>query len=298
MKKIYLIAAAALALAACDNNNDDTPVPSSVAAQITATIGESVTSRAGGTHWDADDRIGITAVIGVTPEPFVNMRYTTAAGDGAFSGEPIYIYNPMTLTAYYPFYEEISAETTTIETSTEAAKQTADDQPSFDFLYAKKEGITTDNITVNLQFAHMMSKLTFIFTDGDGTDVSKLTSYTVEGLVLKGTFDTAAGTCSAKSGVAAQEITMDVTGKVTSGALLPSLIIFPQDIAAEKNVSLRITDSEDQRYVCDLGFSGKSFEAGKNYQFNVTVNKPGLNIDKIEIKGWETSEKSIDATIE
>lgn len=55
MKKIFIIAAAAIALAACDKNEDN-PATSPVAAKIYATIGESVTSRVVDQKWNAGDR--------------------------------------------------------------------------------------------------------------------------------------------------------------------------------------------------------------------------------------------------
>ncbi|MDE6287327.1 MAG: fimbrillin family protein [Muribaculaceae bacterium] len=203
MKKIFLLATTALALAAC--SNDDNYVDRPVAAQFTATIGQSNVSRVSGSSWDKNDMIGITTTFNNQVGPFINMRYTTAEGDGAFAGNTIYIYNPMSLTAYYPFAgDEGTApkEQGVISAVTDAEHQQPENQKKIDFLFASKAEITTDDANVALEFSHKMSKLTFIFIDGKGADVSKISAYKIEGLALEGSFDTATGVCAAKSDVA------------------------------------------------------------------------------------------------
>lgn len=80
MKKILLFAAATLALAAC--NNDDEYVDNGpVAVQVTATIRENAMTRASNTSWAAGDKIGITT-LRKDESKYINMEYTTTAGDG------------------------------------------------------------------------------------------------------------------------------------------------------------------------------------------------------------------------
>lgn len=105
MKKIFLLAAITLALAACDNN-EDSLVSSPVAAKISATIGESTLSRAVDDSWAKGDQIGISSTVGSVVGPYINLKYTTKDGDGQFKGTELFFYKPMTLTAYYPFVGE------------------------------------------------------------------------------------------------------------------------------------------------------------------------------------------------
>lgn len=58
MKKIYILAAAALALASCDNNIDN-PDNSSEPIKVYASIGDAAISRAADTSWADGDEIGI-----------------------------------------------------------------------------------------------------------------------------------------------------------------------------------------------------------------------------------------------
>lgn len=287
MKKIYLLAAATLALAACNNEDNYTDEP--VAAQITATIGNSPFSRASGASWAANDKIGITMV-----GKYFNMEYTNVDVDGMFTGNAMYFTNhtdPVNFTAYYPFTGTEGIVPDAIEKSITAEDQTPDNQAAFDFLYAHEEGITGKNPKVAFTFSHMMSKLTFIFKSGNSADVSQIISYSVEGLVQDGTFDTATGECKANSSASATSLTIATTD-VKEGEKLPSLIVFPQDGSAAK---LRIKDSEGQDYECSLTFDNNRLESGNNYQFTVTVNKTGLTVNKSTITDWDTKESSTSA---
>lgn len=287
MKKIYILAVAMLALVACDNN-DDNPITSQVVANITATIGESAQSRAVDTQWGNGDKIGITTIFQSKVGPFVNMEYTTESGDGVFTGNMIYIYNPMSVTAYYPFRGTENTAPGIISASTTADKQTSAKQLEFDYLYASLSDVNTDNPNVTLNFAHKMSKITFIFTKGDGADVSKINSYTIDKLVLDGTFNPATGDCAAKKGVDAQELTLDLPeGSVSNNVALPSLIVFPQEL---ETVMLKIKDSEGQYYTCNLTIEDGALKAGNHYQYTVKVSKTEVKLQKTTITDWETSD--------
>ena len=288
MKKIFLLAAAVMALAACNNADNDVDGP--VAAKVTATIGQSALTRASETLWANGDKIGITM-----GDRYTNVPYTTA-GNGVFTGDTMYFKNktePVTLTAYYPFAGTKGTAPGLIEASTIADNQTTDKQPEFDFLYARKENATGSEPNVNFTFSHRMSKLTLIFKNGNnGTDVGKLTSYQIDGLVLDGTFDTTTGVCAANN-VAPESLSMATTG-VESGKQLPSLIVFPQATAG-KTVTLKIKDNENQDYACTLNFGNDGIVSGNNYQFTITVNKTGLIVNTSTIIDWNKQESSADA---
>ncbi|MDE6287326.1 MAG: fimbrillin family protein [Muribaculaceae bacterium] len=285
MKKIIFLAAATLALAACNNDNI---IDEPVAAKITATISNGNASRASGASWGAGDKIGITM-----GDKYFNMCYTTPDDKGLFTGTAMYFTNhtePVNFTAYYPFTGTEGTAPGTIEWTVTAEDQTSEKQVEFDFLYAREDGVTGESAKVAFQFSHMMSKLTFIFKSGAGADVSKIASYSVEGLVMDGTFDTATGECKAKA-TSASPLTFTLTD-VKEEEKLPALIVFPQDGSA---AMLRIKDSEGQDYECSLPFDNNALESGNNYQFTVTVSKTGLTINKSTITDWNTMESSTGA---
>ncbi|MDE6647185.1 MAG: fimbrillin family protein, partial [Prevotella sp.] len=119
MKKIFLLAAAVMALAACNNADNDVDGP--VAAKVTATIGQSALTRASETLWANGDKIGITM-----GDRYTNVPYTTA-GNGVFTGAAMYFKNktePVNFTAYYPYVGTEGSVPGLVEASTIADNQT------------------------------------------------------------------------------------------------------------------------------------------------------------------------------
>lgn len=275
MKKILFLAAATFTLAAC--NNDDNYVDEPITAQISATIEKSAVTRASGTSWANDDEIGITMT--GNNVSYVNQKYTTSAGDGKFIGPAMYFKNhidQMTLTAYYPFAGTEGTAPGIIETSTTFERQTTDEQPKFDFLYAKAENVTGCDPNVTFTFTHQMSKITLKFQNGNGADVNKIASYQIDGLILNGTFNTATGECAVTN-------TAPAPLSITMGTV-SSLIVFPQATAG-KTVKLKITDSDEQDYACTLNFGDDGIVAGNNYLYTITVSKTGLSVNS-SITEW------------
>lgn len=301
MKKIFLLAAVTLALAACDNNDDISNQPSGIV-NVTATIGESTLSRASDDKWSAGDEIGISSTLikedGTSVSgPYINEKYTTTSGDGNFTGTPLYYYPSMTLTAYYPFTSPDNIDSNgKITAYTTVEYQTADKQPKIDFLWDGESSIHKNadgKPGIDFNFSHKMSKLTLTFKKGDdaegSVDVSKIISYEIEGLKLEGKFDTKTGVCAVNNEAVAQLLSINPT-VVENGVPLPSLILFPQTPGTDK-VKLHIYTNEipKQHYVCTLSFSsGGVIEKGNSYQYTITVNKTGLTINQSNITNWTT----------
>lgn len=293
MKKILLFAAATLTLAACNNDNEyinNTPV----AAQITANIGNSISSRAAGTAWATGDKIGITTLRG-NESKYVNMEYTTENGDGKFTGTPMYFQDAqaeVTFTAYYPFTGAEGTAPDIIENNTRATQQPLEKQPTFDYLWDSRVG-KKGQPNINFEFAHKMSKITMTFQDGEGTDVNKIESYSFDGLVLEGTFNPVTGEAKAKE-MDPETLTLNVEN-VISGSARPSIIVYPQTTAG--HVVLHIV-KDSQTYKCELAFAGGELIAGTDYQYTITLNKTGAEVTKSVIHPWSSQTGTGDATME
>lgn len=294
MKKIFFIAAATLALAACDKN-DDNPVSSSFVAEISATIEDN--SRAEDNKWDVDDVIGITATAGDKVAPQFNVKYTTIEGNGIFIGNPIYFYTNLIATAYYPFTGDEYVDPGIIEATTDKSNQSVENQPYIDFLWdSRTVDITTGVPILSFQFSHRMCKLTFIFENGnDGTDVSKITSYEISGLVLDGSFNTSTGDCAAKPSPQAPLSIPIPEGTVKHGEAVPSLIVFPQTV---DTVTMKIKDNQNQDYTCNLNFTDNCLESGNNYTYTIIVKKTGLVLKQSGINEWADNTTDTDAVSE
>lgn len=290
MKKYILLAAAAVSLAACDT--EDKYIDDPVAARITATIGESALSRARDKDWEEGDAIGVF----MSGRSF-NIKHVTENGDGIFAGKPIYFKNrqePVNITAYYPYTGSEGETPDVITATTEVERQTPSKQSDFDFLYATKENVTGANPDINLTFSHMMSKLTFVFKNGnDGTDVRKITTCEISGLILEGSFNPATGECEANSATAVSPLRLTPT--VEHAKELPSLILFPQTV---EKVTMKITDNQEQEYSCELKFNNNRLESGNNYKYTIVVNKTALNIEKFTIEDWSEQKITTDASSE
>lgn len=279
MKNFILLTAVAFTLGAC--NNEDNYIDEPVPAHISATIGGDAQSRASDVTWDTGDNIGISM-----GNRYINLQYTTENGDGMFTGELMFFRNKheqVSITAYYPYTGSEGEAPGVIEASTGTAYQTVTEQPKIDFLYAVKEDASGAEPDVNLTFSHKMSKLTFIFKSGNiGTDVSKITSCEINGLVLEGTFNTATGECIAKSDT--PSAILNLTPTVSTDNASASAIIFPQSV---NNLSIRIHDSENQDYAGELNLGTSGITAGNNYQFTITVKKTELSVTT-DITDWKT----------
>lgn len=321
MKRIYLLAFAALGLAACDNT--DTPAPPAGTLKISATIGESAPSRAVDQSWYEGDEIGITSTVGSVVRPYKNVKYTytTESEDYNFKGTPLFFYSPMTLTAYYPFTGAEGAlpgNNGIIEANTRPENQKPELQTKIDFLWDSKTGVDKQDFSatephVNFVFSHKMSKVTFTFQSSPETvvnnivvagpvDVGDMVNYTLKGLSLDGTFNTATGVCATTGSVS--DLAIDMTkGTVEDNNSVLPLILFPQTLA-DGSAELHIyTDELNdpahlQHYNCKLNFSNGEIKAGYNYKYTIKVTKNGLIIGNLTVEQWFEESRFIVATID
>lgn len=298
-KSAWAIMGSVLFLAACNNDELDNEL---VTAQITADIQQSVATRTttdngGNTVWEPGDEIGITTSNNGTTN-YTNIKYTAGSTDGNFIGKAIYFQDAqatVTFNAYYPFSGNEDTDPGILENETSTDNQDATGghsaQSKIDYLWATTTG-NSKFPNIEFTFEHRMSQITLIFKNGLDTDVSQITAYSIEGLVLKGTFNTADGTAASKSGKQAATLSFTDITAPTNEQAIPSLIFYPQDAT---NVTLKIT-LNGQPYSCELDFSkfnpANELVAGNNYTFTITVDKTGMTVNKSDIKPWNTDNTS------
>lgn len=280
--RLFTFAALALALAACTNDNENLN-DGSVAAVINAEISDAVATRASGTQWATNDKIGISE----SRFGYTNVPYRWESGKFTPTGTIIFFQDddPTTFSAYYPY----DADGGTLTATTDATAQ--QNQPAIDFLYATGATASTHNPEVNFtdntatggkdcSFHHCMSQITLTFKEGSGVDFSTIqpTGYTLSGLMLTGSFDTTTGTAETDDATAAQDLDMTLT----NGALTSSVILFPQTKAS---IGLSVYYNS-QPYTATLTIPDGALKAGNNYTYTVTVRNKDLSISSATISDW------------
>ena len=283
----FALAALALTLAACNNDNENLN-GGPVAAQFTAEIYEAASTRVNseGTDWTDGDRIGVTGA------GFINIPYVRESGQFVPEDKIIYFNDTETKTfnAYYPYQSDGG----TVTVSTAADKQ----GPGIDFLFASGATGDTHNPTVSFTgdhaFHHCMSLIKFTFKAGDGLifNETEPAGYTLEGLKLEGTFDTATGT-TAVTAASESPITMQLGGATTS-----QVIILPQEV----NSSLELKVSfNGQSYNAQLKLpatpTANFYTAGYAYTYNITLNNKDIEVSDPTINPWKPGESN-DASAE
>ena len=282
--RFFALAALALALAACNNDNENLN-GGPVAAQFTADIYEAVSTRASGTTWDNGDRIGVTDIGNDTQ--YGNVPFILKNGKFEAEENVIYIKDTKTHTfrAYYPY----NAAGGTLAATTDATAQ--QNQPAIDFLFASGATGDKDSPVVSFtdktdkggadnSFHHRMSQITLTFEAGAGVDFSQVKPerYTLDGLKLTGTFNTADGIATADDGAQTGELTMELA----DGSLTSSVILFPQTAASLPLV----VNFNDVEYKATLTVPEGALQAGNNYTYTVKVRNKGIEVSEATIAKW------------
>lgn len=283
--RFFAFAALALTLAACNNDNEnlnDGPV----AAQFIADITPATRVSSEGTDWTDGDRIGVTGA------GFTNVPYKRENGKFVTDGTTIYFNDTETHTfhAYYPYQSDGG----TVTVSTAADKQGT----GIDFLFASGATGDVKNPTVSFTgdhaFHHCMSLIKFTFKAGDGLRFSETEpeGYTLDGLKLEGTFDTATGT-TAVTAAANSPIHMQLNGATTS-----QVIILPQEVTIPLDLSVSYNG---QSYKATLKLpetpTANFYTAGYAYTYNITLNNKDIEVSDPTINPWESGDSN-DASAE
>ena len=286
MNKTFFITGAFLALGyglmltACSNEDvAGNLLQEPVEARVSASIG-SMATRAADTQWAAGDAIGITG------GGYTNIRYVYSNGSWTVDdvSGPILFQTPddVDFIAYYPQGAETADITITAgQQSTVPDEQTGfTPQSQIDFLYGTGTGGVSTGGKVDFSFSHRMSRLTLNFIAGPDVKLADLSSYTLSGLSMTGSFDTAIG--EAKVTDSASDLKMDATGITSS-----SLILFPQAVT---EATLKVVLG-GQNYTATLTFpkanAVQGLESGYSYIYNVTIGDSSENTRSAGTPGCE-----------
>ena len=302
-----------ICLVGCEKTSDNAANNTPVAAQVSGSIvtetaaaapgvksGDGAATRAAGTAWTVDDRIGVTATsTGATAYANIEYRATTTGGafevvNGADSDNTIYFQDreDVTFTAYYPYAGTNGTAPGTkgvISVTIAATDPDVAGQAQTDFLFATATG-SAANPDVQFRFRHCMSRIVLNFLPGDGIAALSDIRYTIGALALQGTFDTRTG--KAQGGTtAAGNLSRSVP--FATPEMSSPLIVFPQEEADAGGILLTVT-MKNIDYTATIRYpenpenhNVRELLPGHSYLYRVKVNQTRLTVEAPSIVEWE-----------
>lgn len=314
-QRFFIMAAAALTLAACSNDENMEMTDGPVEARITAGL-SAPTTRAIGTNWNAD-RIGVwvkDAPASDMENLYKNVLYTTTSTSAtaeftATTGQGIFFQDAnetVTFAAYAPYQESDDNATLPgvnkdglVKVNTET-NNTEPLQEDIDFLFAEGATATRTNYTVTFadntasggddySFHHKMAQLNVVFqtsiNDGFGPLDIRGGSFNLGGLVHDGTFNVTDGTTETTGSEVAD---WDISGckyEDVGTTRTYSLILLPQDLT-NKALNVKVGINGQTYYNSDA--INPNLQAGYTYTYTITVKKSGLVVSGCTITNWNT----------
>lgn len=283
--------AATLAFASCSKSEStapagDNPDPSGrVAVQFTgATLDVEPASAAtrSESQWTQNGTIGIYALSEETTDimdGYANVGYTFNGSQNAFSPAEETIYFPVDgskrcFAAYFP-YKELVGTTYKVDLS---EQPTLNDQAAFELLWT---GVTAaydkTQTQVALKFDHQYAKVSIKVQNGTGIEKDDLGQMTVAmtDMYLTGEFDVVTGTMTPTGD--ADDLTLWRNGDGSGQYAL----VMPTQARDGRTVNFTL-GSDTFRWAIDE----KKFEAGKTYDYTVTVSRTPLGLTAT-VTDWE-----------
>ena len=264
MKKILLTSAVAVALlSGCNNDYDGQDIAGSKLI-VSASI-DQVNTRVSddGIAWTVGDAIGVSDNLS---NPNLNIKYVAGSVTGEFSSTTgIYILgnDEVEYTAYYPYTgnENISAGVLDFKIVDEAGKYVGHN--AIDFMYAKATA-SRSNPNVAFKFKHQMSKVSLNIANGGAaeTKAEASISYTLQGVIIDGTFDTATG--EVKPGSTKGSVKVETTLGTTSSIILPPVVA-----ESEAEPIQLVIEVGDKIYAGSLK---PALDSSQEYQYTVDLS--------------------------
>lgn len=317
---ILYIAATALLLAACANDDEQHGNNGSVAATVKADISNNVGTRgtADNNEWTTGDAIGVY-VTSAGNTTGTNVKYVYTDAGNFVSDNPIYFMDgeAQTFSAYYPHIDD-----TKIDKDGWVTDWTIDySNPSNtllenDFLFASGATASKYSPVVNFKdtnesgqaeeakdhrFKHKMSMIVFNVIPGVGVESSKsyLQSITLDKIKTQGKINVKTGLTEA-TGTSSKQ-TLPVTGFLDTKRVC-QFILFPQQFESNTltiSCNVLYNESTTNVYTATMNLP-KGFEGGKKYTYFITVRNHSIDIGDASITSWGigTNSEQLDAEIE
>lgn len=309
--KLFMIATAAMLLAACSNDENEVN-NGPVEARITAGI-DGPKTRAIDQDWQTGNTIGVM----VTNAPssgmeglYKNVKYNvnnigrTGSFEPEVTGQGIFFQDAsetVTFAAYSPYQLSTDAATLPGAAGTVTGVNTQDQttqakQETFDYLFASGATASKNSPTVvfenNYQFQHKMARLILVLqtptTNGFTADQVQKGTYTLGGLIHNGTFNVTSGEAQAATEAPVND--WDITSNYyvdgsPANTRTYTMILYPQTLGGALAFSATI---DGQTYTNNSDIYPASLAAGTSYTYTITMKKTGLTVSGCTIGPWNT----------
>lgn len=294
MKNYLFLATAALAFAACSNNENEPAdiTDGRVPVEFRASVGVTET-RAIDQTWSATDAIGIFMVN--AGQPFLpvnisgdaeNIRYVANASQaGAFNPASTIIYFPAGDNAvdFYAYCPQGSVKQEEVTTNYLYAINVADqsDQEALDLLYSNNvKGKKKEDKSAALTFKHRLCKVILTVEAGNGVtaDMNGLT-VKVNNQNTTATFDLTVGALKADAANPA-----DITLFKKANTYIYEAILLP-DAAADRTFEFDLNNGRAP-FTWNME---KALTAGSKYTYTVRLNHTGVEVSG-QIDAWDLAD--------
>lgn len=312
--------ATAFILCGCEQNDSNPVDEAPVAARITSTIAAQNTddndrapsTRASETSWANGDLIGVSASSATGATSYTNIKYAATGTAGNFAvvnaaddDNDIYFQDQKStdFSAYYPYTGTNGTLPGTdgiLERTLTAADQASASLPAIDYLWAPAASASSAAPQVKFNFQHSMSRISLNFKEGDDVTFGDELTYTLDGLVLEGTFNTLTGAATATAGTAAGKLENLSVATGSSQGAISYLILWPQTV----NSATLTVIVDGTTYRAAISFrklpgstsQEKGLAGGYSYLYNVKVNKTKMIIEEAIITPWiKDPDQDVDA---